>query len=118
MTKLCVQLFTYIMYCEEFTLYLFCFFFPALELIKIRSQAMQLACEIAPGGMASIMYGPDSQLNLAMKRAKEWCVDRGIPEPECRVANYLFPHCKVIAGHKEVRSWKKKAPMEISLSLN
>ncbi|KAI5730294.1 hypothetical protein M8J76_012125 [Diaphorina citri] len=77
----------------------------ALELIKIRSQAMQLACEIAPGGMASVMYGPDSQLNLAMKRAKEWCVDRGIPEPECRVANYLFPHCKVIAGHKEALNY-------------
>lgn len=76
-------------------------FETALELIKVRSEAMQLACEIAPGGMATVMYGPDTQINVALKKAKEWCVERGIANPECRVANFLFPHCKIIAGHKE-----------------
>uniref|UniRef100_A0A8D8RYB6 [acyl-carrier-protein] S-malonyltransferase n=1 Tax=Cacopsylla melanoneura TaxID=428564 RepID=A0A8D8RYB6_9HEMI len=76
-------------------------FETALELIKVRSEAMQLACEIAPGAMATVMYGADSQLNLAMKKAREWCIERGITDPECRIANYLYPHCKVIAGHVE-----------------
>lgn len=63
---------------------------------------MQLASEIYPSGMMTVLYNPDSNLNYACLRAKEWCIERGIENPECRIANFLFPHCKVIAGHTEV----------------
>jgi [acyl-carrier-protein] S-malonyltransferase len=67
---------------------------------------MQLASEIAPSGMMTVFYGPDSKLNYACLQAREWCLQRGIEDPECCVANYLYPHCKVIAGHLEVQYWK------------
>jgi [acyl-carrier-protein] S-malonyltransferase len=34
--------------------------------------------------------------------AREWCKrEHNIEDPVCSIANYLFPHCKVIAGHIE-----------------
>lgn len=65
---------------------------------------MQLAAEMAPGGMATVIYSPDSKLKQAIEKSKEWCLERGINEPECRIATYLHPTMKVIAGHTEV-SW-------------
>lgn len=62
---------------------------------------MQEAGDANPGGMATIMYGHDAQLGLACTDAKDWCIDRGIENAECAVANYLFPDCKVIAGNLE-----------------
>ncbi|KAJ9590877.1 hypothetical protein L9F63_016082 [Diploptera punctata] len=69
--------------------------------IVVRAEAMQLASEIIPSGMMTVFYGPDSKLNFACLRAREWCLERGIEDPECCVANYMYPHCKVIAGHME-----------------
>lgn len=62
---------------------------------------MQKACDEYDGGMATVLLQPDSELGYAMKMAKEWCVERGVENPDCVVANYLFPHCKVISGSKE-----------------
>lgn len=70
--------------------------------MQIRGEAMQLVSEMYKGGMATIFYGPDSNINFACKRAKEWALERGIEMPECQIANYLYPHCKVISGSEEV----------------
>lgn len=70
--------------------------------MKIRGEAMQLASEAYPGGMATVIYGPDSDLGKACIKAKEWALDRGDLMPECSVANYLFPHCKVVSGSESV----------------
>ncbi|KAJ8938541.1 hypothetical protein NQ318_016912 [Aromia moschata] len=74
----------------------------ALQLVKIRAEAMQLASEAYKGGMMTVMYGPDSKLNFACLKAKEWALDRGDEFPECRIANYLYPHCKVVSGSESV----------------
>lgn len=63
---------------------------------------MQLASEVYKGGMATVFYGPDSKLNFALLKAREWALERGAEKPECRIANYLYPHCKVVAGSSEV----------------
>ncbi|XP_067015001.2 probable malonyl-CoA-acyl carrier protein transacylase, mitochondrial [Anabrus simplex] len=73
----------------------------ALELVKIRAEAMQIVADAVPGGMMTVFCAPDSQLGLACLQAKEWCLERGVENPECSVANYLFPQCKVVAGHVE-----------------
>lgn len=64
---------------------------------------MQLASDKYKGGMATILYKSDrtSQLNLACEKAKEWCLDAGVENPECVIANHLFPQCKVISGSEE-----------------
>lgn len=63
---------------------------------------MQLASETFKGGMLTVFYGPDSQLNTAVAKAKEWALDRGDAIPECVIANYLYPDCKVISGSESV----------------
>lgn len=64
---------------------------------------MQLSSEQNKGGMATVFYGPDSKLNYALLKAKEWALNKGDEKPECCIANYLYPHCKVVAGSEEVR---------------
>ncbi|XP_050538426.1 probable malonyl-CoA-acyl carrier protein transacylase, mitochondrial isoform X2 [Daktulosphaira vitifoliae] len=76
-------------------------FEQAIQLVKVRAEAMHYASEIEPGGMATIFLSPESKLNYALKKAREWCQDRGIEKPVCRISNYLNPYSKVIAGHLE-----------------
>lgn len=71
-------------------------------MVKIRAEAMQLASETFKGGMLTVFYGPDSKLNTAITKAKEWALDRGDLNPECIIANYLHPDCKVISGSESV----------------
>jgi [acyl-carrier-protein] S-malonyltransferase len=68
---------------------------------------MQYASEMVHSGMATVMYGPDSMLGHACKKAVDACLIKGIESPICMVANYLYPHCKVVAGHTEVISTTK-----------
>lgn len=78
-------------------------FEDGLRLVKIRAESMQFASEMAPSGMITVFFNADAKINFACRAAKEWCIRKGI-EPEfavCGIANYLFPHCKVIAGHEE-----------------
>lgn len=72
-----------------------------IKLIQVRAEAMQLASEENPSGMATVIYGPDSDLGKACLHAKEWCIEKGVENPDCRVANYLYPHSKVVAGNLE-----------------
>ncbi|CAL8101055.1 unnamed protein product [Orchesella dallaii] len=77
-------------------------FEDAIRVVKVRAEAMQLASEIVPSGMSTVLYGADSKLNYSLVVAKEWCRrEYKMEEPVCSIANYLFPHCKVVAGHTE-----------------
>ncbi|XP_064078375.1 probable malonyl-CoA-acyl carrier protein transacylase, mitochondrial isoform X1 [Macrobrachium nipponense] len=80
-------------------------FEDAIKLVKVRAEAMQYASEIVPSGMMTVLYGPDSRLEFACSVAKEFCQRKGIPEVDCRIASYLYPHCKVIAGNDEALSF-------------
>ncbi|GLH11677.1 Probable malonyl-CoA-acyl carrier protein transacylase, mitochondrial [Gryllus bimaculatus] len=90
-------------------------FTEALGLVKIRALAMQEACDAAAGGMMTVFYGPDSRLGYACVCAKQWCEERGIENPVCSVANYLFPHCKVIAGNVEALKFIRENASEFKL---
>ena len=64
---------------------------------------MQAASESVSSGMLSVFLAHNSDLKGAMALAKEYCETRhNINEPVCRIANYMFPECKVLAGHSEV----------------
>ncbi|XP_044269329.1 probable malonyl-CoA-acyl carrier protein transacylase, mitochondrial [Tribolium madens] len=86
-----------------------------LKLVQIRGEAMQLACEAYKGGMVTVMYNPDSKLNQAIRKAKEWATDKGDLMPECQIANYLYPHCKVIAGSESALDYLEKNAKEYNL---
>ncbi|XP_016966255.1 probable malonyl-CoA-acyl carrier protein transacylase, mitochondrial [Drosophila biarmipes] len=76
-------------------------FDKALRLVQVRATAMQAACDQAAGAMAMTIYGPDTNLGEACARAQQWCLDKGVESPYCGVANYMYPHCKVVAGNVE-----------------
>jgi [acyl-carrier-protein] S-malonyltransferase len=90
-------------------------FDKGVKLIQVRAEAMQIASDENPSGMATVMYGPDSQLGLACLKAKEWCLERGVENPECAIANYLFPHCKVVAGNLEALNFLEKNAKQYKL---
>ncbi|EDV52000.2 probable malonyl-CoA-acyl carrier protein transacylase, mitochondrial [Drosophila erecta] len=76
-------------------------FDKALRLVQVRATAMQAACDQAAGAMAMTLYGPDTNLGEACARAQQWCLDKGVESPYCGIANYMYPHCKVVAGNVE-----------------
>ncbi|XP_055538793.1 probable malonyl-CoA-acyl carrier protein transacylase, mitochondrial [Wyeomyia smithii] len=73
----------------------------ALRLVQVRAEAMQLASDSNESSMATVLYGPDAKIGEACKEALNWCIQRGVENPECKIANYLYPSCKVIAGSNE-----------------
>jgi [acyl-carrier-protein] S-malonyltransferase len=90
-------------------------FEDGLKLIQVRAEAMQMASDKSPSGMATVFYGPDSKLGEACVKAKEWCLDRGLENPECKIANYLYPHCKVVAGSLEALDFLEKNKQQFRL---
>uniref|UniRef100_A0A182IWV3 [acyl-carrier-protein] S-malonyltransferase n=1 Tax=Anopheles atroparvus TaxID=41427 RepID=A0A182IWV3_ANOAO len=76
-------------------------FDKGLRLVQIRAEAMQLASQQTKSGMATVLFGADGRIGDACKEAKNWCIEKGIENPDCRVANYLYPGCKVLAGNEE-----------------
>lgn len=90
-------------------------FDQGIRLIQIRAEAMQAASDENPSGMATVIYGPDSDLGTACTKAKDWCLERGVENPECAIANYLFPHCKVVAGSLEALNFLEKNAKQYKL---
>lgn len=76
--------------------------YPAVRLVKVRAEAMQFASDMTPSGMMTVFYGPDSELSAACNLARKHCESLGLQLIDCRVANFLYPDCKVIAGNNEV----------------
>lgn len=83
-------------------------FEQGIKLIQVRAEAMQAASDEHPSGMATVFYGPDSELKIACVKAKEWAIERGVENAECMIANYLYPHCKVVAGSLEALNFLEK----------
>lgn len=90
-------------------------FDQGVKLIQVRAEAMQMASDETPSGMATVLYGADSDLGLACVKAKDWCIERGVENPECNIANYLFPHCKVVAGNLEALNFLEKNANQFKL---
>lgn len=90
-------------------------FDQGIKLIQVRAEAMQAASDEHPSGMATVLYGPDSDLGGACVKAKDWCIERGVENAECSIANYLFPHCKVVAGSLEALSFIEKNAKQFKL---
>lgn len=76
--------------------------FTGIKLARTRAEAMHLASEMERGGMAQVVYRHDTKMGEAMKKAKEWCLDKGIESPECRISHYIDPYTKIVSGHREV----------------
>ncbi|KAG7254807.1 hypothetical protein CRUP_017269 [Coryphaenoides rupestris] len=67
----------------------------------VRAEAMQEASDRVPSGMLSVVGRPQAQYQQACLQALEHCRSLGVDQPVCRVANFLFPDGRVIAGHQQ-----------------
>ncbi|XP_059050993.1 probable malonyl-CoA-acyl carrier protein transacylase, mitochondrial [Achroia grisella] len=81
---------------------------PALRLVELRAAAMAAAARARPGGMLTVWLAPDAQLPRALRLAREHAAERGVVDPVCQVANYLYPNCKVVAGDEEALAWVER----------
>ncbi|CAB3375776.1 Hypothetical predicted protein [Cloeon dipterum] len=90
-------------------------FESAIKLVRARAEGMQYASEMVNSGMATVMYGPDSDLGMACEKAVEHCMSKKIERPVCQVANYLYPHCKVVAGNVEALDFLAKNAKKFNL---
>lgn len=91
-------------------------FTEALYAVKIRAEAMQEASDAVPSGMLSVVGTTKTRYHVACAEAEEHCRAMGIADPVCKVANYLFPNGRVIAGHIEAIEFLQKNSRKFSLS--
>ncbi|XP_057366232.1 probable malonyl-CoA-acyl carrier protein transacylase, mitochondrial [Daphnia carinata] len=80
----------------------------AVRLVKLRAEAMQFASDMTKSGMMTVFFGPNSKVNTACAEARRHCEVLGLENIECKVANYLYPECKVIAGNIEALDFIEK----------
>ncbi|KAK4028796.1 hypothetical protein OUZ56_021814 [Daphnia magna] len=80
----------------------------AVRLVKLRAEAMQFASDMTKSGMLTVFFGPNSKVNTACADARRHCEVLGLENIECKVANYLYPECKVIAGNIEALNFIEK----------
>ncbi|XP_072014117.1 malonyl-CoA-acyl carrier protein transacylase, mitochondrial-like isoform X2 [Amphiura filiformis] len=77
-------------------------FEDAIYLIKIRAEAMQRASDMVPSGMISVIGGRATKYKEICAEATSYCkVSLKMEKPVCKVANYLFPNARVLAGNNE-----------------
>lgn len=63
---------------------------------------MQMASEMHPSGIMTVMCSASTKLHLVLEKAREYASVHGVENPICEVSHYLYPQCKMVAGHKEV----------------
>lgn len=90
-------------------------FEDAVQLLKIRGGAMQKASELVRSGMMTVLLHPASKIKSACVSAREWCYQQNISSPECHIATYLFPNCKVIAGNMEALEFLEQHASEYGI---
>ncbi|XP_046491366.1 probable malonyl-CoA-acyl carrier protein transacylase, mitochondrial [Neodiprion pinetum] len=73
-------------------------FEDGMRLVGVRAAAMQDAANLVPQGMLSVHNTPAAKMSDICQKAKNWAMDVGDPTPECRVAIFLHPDMKILAG--------------------
>ncbi|XP_071488902.1 malonyl-CoA-acyl carrier protein transacylase, mitochondrial-like [Diadema antillarum] len=93
-------------------------FEDAIYLIKVRAEAMQHASEAVSSGMISVVGGRRARYKFVCKEAENYCRNHhGVKGPVCRVANYLYPDARVLAGHSEALSFIKEMSKSFDLKM-
>ncbi|XP_063616965.1 probable malonyl-CoA-acyl carrier protein transacylase, mitochondrial [Cydia splendana] len=87
----------------------------ALRLAEIRQTAMAAAAKERPQALLTVWLAADANLPHAMLRAREHAETQGLSDPVCQVANYLYPHCKVVGGDEEALKFLEKRGAEFGI---
>ncbi len=79
-------------------------FSPAgLHLVRVRAEAMQRCCDFVDSGMLTLILANRSTKTKALlDSARSYCSEKlAIGTPVAAVASYLYPGCRVVAGHRQ-----------------
>ncbi|KAK3601628.1 hypothetical protein CHS0354_038177 [Potamilus streckersoni] len=91
-------------------------FEDAVEVVKIRAEAMQKLTEELASGMMTVFCNHQTRLNFAMEAAREHCKrNLQFPDPVCQTANYLCTDVKVIAGNMEALKFIEEHKSEFGI---
>lgn len=58
--------------------------------------------------MATIIFGPDSKVIEACKKAQEFCANNEVGQPGCWISNYMYPKYKVLSGSEAALEYLEK----------
>ncbi|KAG8295874.1 hypothetical protein J6590_070754 [Homalodisca vitripennis] len=87
----------------------------AVRLAQLRGEAMQVASEMEQSGMITVLYKHSTRIHEVLAKAKEYAASEGVNKPVCEVAHFLFPHCKVLAGHTQCLDFIEKNWRDLDL---
>ncbi|KAJ1525278.1 hypothetical protein ONE63_010101 [Megalurothrips usitatus] len=90
-------------------------FEEGLRLVKKRAEAMNSAAEKVQGGLLTVFLDPAAKTGTILNSALEWCLKTGVENPVCSVANYLYPHCRVIGGNIEALQFIEQNCADLSI---
>ncbi|KAL3859999.1 hypothetical protein ACJMK2_010176 [Sinanodonta woodiana] len=91
-------------------------FEDAVEMVKVRAEAMQKLTEELASGMMTVFCNHQTKLSFAMEAAREHCKrNLQIPDPVCQIANYLCTDVKVIAGNLEALKFIEENKSEFGI---
>lgn len=90
-------------------------FETGLKLVKARAEAMQGVSELVQGGMATLFLDPAAKIGTILNTTLEWCRNTGVENSVLKVANYLYPNCVVISGHKEAIKFVEENAKEFKI---
>ncbi|KAJ2940783.1 hypothetical protein O0L34_g14897 [Tuta absoluta] len=87
----------------------------ALRIAELRAAAMAATAAQRAGGMLTVWLTPAAELPHALLRAREHAASKGIQQPVCQIAIYLYPGCKVVAGDEEALTWLERSGARFGL---
>lgn len=82
-------------------------FEDAVKVVKVRADAMQSASDSVAGGMAAVNINAATELISACKAAEKYCEMHLVGKPQCRIAGYLHPNCRLVAGNIQALKFLK-----------
>lgn len=80
----------------------------ALRLAELRAAAERAAAAERRGAALALWLAPDARGAALLRAAREHAAERGLAEPVCQVAGYLYPGCVVVAGDEAALRWVER----------
>ncbi|XP_071785605.1 malonyl-CoA-acyl carrier protein transacylase, mitochondrial-like [Asterias amurensis] len=90
-------------------------FEDAIQLIKIRAEAMQRASDVVPSGMLHVIGRASTRFKMMCREAADSCLINGQTNAMCMIASHVYPEAKVVAGNEEALNYIQEMSHHYSL---
>lgn len=87
-----------------------------IRLAGVRGAAMQQACDLNKQAMISVFIKAGTNLKKICEPSIKYAESLGVTDPVCRVAIYVCPQTRIIAGHEEAIDYIEKNSRELGVT--